>query len=347
MKIWQKIEPLVAVLLGLVLGLAFSYLAGESPLTVLKVLVSSAVGSGYNLGMTLFYAMPLALTGLSVSIAFRAGLFNIGAEGQLTLGALSTAAVGILFPNLPAPVAVPLAALAGVMTGAVWGGLAGVLRAYRGSHEVITTIMLNFVAAALASYVTLYLLKNPEVQNPETLAVAPSYLVDRWEIFQGAPLGWGFVVVIVVLGLTQAWMTRSARGFEMLAVGDSQRAARVAGISVERTQVLAMLMAGGFAGLVGFLEILGNSGKFRPAFSPDYGFMGIAVALLGRARPLGVLLAALLFGALHKGSVDLDFETENVTRDISKVIQACVIFVVCAEALWASVRNKIGGRAES
>jgi simple sugar transport system permease protein len=234
--------------------------------------------------------------------------------------------------------------LAGVLAGAIWGGLAGVLRAYRGSHEVITTIMLNFVAAALASYVTLYLLKNPDVQNPETLAVGSAYLVDKWAVFQGAPLGWGSIVVIAVLTGVHFWMDRTARGFESLAVGDSPRAARVAGISVERVQILAMAMAGGLAGLVGFLEILGNSGKFRPAFSPDYGFMGIAVALLGRARPIGVLLAALLFGALHKGSVDLDFETENVTRDISKVIQACVIFVVSADGLWAMVREKMARR---
>jgi ABC-type uncharacterized transport system permease subunit len=256
------------------------------------------------------------------------------------MGALATATVGILFPGLPAVVAIPLATLAGVLAGCFWGGVAGVLRAYRGSHEVITTIMLNFVAAALASYVTLYLLKNPEIQNPETLPVGAGYLIDKWEIFQGAPLGWGSLLVVAVLILTHVWMHFSASGFEISAVGESERAARVAGISVPRAQVQAMVMAGGFAGLIGFLEVLGNAGKFRPAFSPEYGFMGIAVALVGRSRPVGVLFAALLFAALHKGSVDLDFETENVTRDISKVIQACVIFTVCAEGLWSALRRR-------
>ncbi len=340
MRVLSKLEPFFAVLLGLALGLLFSMLAGESPLNVLRVLAVSAFGSGYNFGMTLFYAMPLTLTGLSVAVAFRAGLFNIGAEGQLTLGALAVAAFGATFPGLPSWLALPLAIFSAVFAGALWGWIPGYLRARRGSHEVITTIMLNFVAAALASYVTLYWMKNPEVQNPETLPVGPGYLLEKWNGFQGAPLGGALFLVAAVVVLLWVWLGRSVSGFELKVIGQNEKAAKFAGIPVERRQSWAMAIAGGLAGLVGVVEVLGNSGKFRPAFSPDYGFMGIAVALLGRGHPVGVFFSALLFGALHKGSVDLDFETEFVTRDISKVIQACVIFSVCAEGLWSRLRRK-------
>jgi simple sugar transport system permease protein len=332
-------EPVLAVSLGLALGLGVAGFAGEDPSLVLRVIFNSAFGTGYNLGMTLFYTTCLSLTGLSVAVAFRAGLFNIGAEGQLLWGALAVAAVGIYFPGLPAPFAVLISLVVSGSAGAFWAWIAGWLRAKRGSHEVITTIMLNFVAAAGTSYFTLYVLKNPDVQNPETMPVAPSYLLAPWEVFQGAPLGSALLGVLLVLVAYQVLMDRSVMGFELKAVGQSEKAARIAGVSVEKVQISAMAWAGCCAGWVGVVEVLGNSGKFRPSFSPDYGFMGIAVALLGRGHALGIFLSAFLFAALHKGSVDLDFESEIVTRDISKVIQACVIFVVCADGIWARWRK--------
>src|SRR5439155_8911021 len=153
---------------GLCLGLAVTWIAGENPCHVFKILCLGAFGSPYDFGMTLFYATPLVFTGLSVAVAFQAGLFNIGAEGQLTLGALAAAAIGALWPRVPSPLAPILAGFAAILCGTVWGGIPGWLRARRGSHEVINTIMLNFIAAGLASYVALYVLKNPESQNPET-----------------------------------------------------------------------------------------------------------------------------------------------------------------------------------
>src|SRR5207237_7574406 len=180
--------PLLALVFGLALGLGVASFAGENPWHVFQILLKSAFGSRYDFGMTLLYSTPLIFTGLSVAVAFQAGLFNIGAEGQLTVGALAAAALGALWPEAPATVAPLLAGLAALLAGSLWGAIPGWLRARRGSHEVINTIMLNFIAAGLASYVALYLLKNPDSQNPETRAVGSGYLIHQFGIFGGAPV---------------------------------------------------------------------------------------------------------------------------------------------------------------
>jgi general nucleoside transport system permease protein len=301
---------------------------------VLQILGRGAFGSGYDFGMTLFYATPLIFTGLSVAVAFEAGLFNIGAEGQLTLGALAAAVVGAVWPGLAWPLAPVVAGLAALAAGTLWGAIPGWLRARRGSHEVINTIMLNFVAAGLASYVALYVLRNPDSQNPETRPIAPAYCLSQFSIFGGAPVGAALPLALLVAILVWALMRRTVLGFEMRAVGQSESAARAAGIDPGRIRIIAMSLAGGLAGLVGVAEVLGNAGKFRVGFSPEYGFMGIAVALLGRNNPAGVVAAALLFGALHKGSSELDLETEHITREVSLIFQALIILSVSAEGVW-------------
>ncbi|MGZ3687464.1 MAG: ABC transporter permease [Bdellovibrionota bacterium] len=333
-RLLRFLQPLLAVTLGLTLGLLVTYVAGESPGHVLAILAKSAFGSRYDFGMTLFYATPLVFTGLSVAVAFHCGLFNIGGEGQLTMGALAAAAVGACFPALPWPLAPFVATLAAFGAGAFWGFIPGWLRARRGSHEVINTIMLNFIAAGLASWVTLHLLRNFDTQNPETRPVGPGYLIQHLAAFGDAPVSTAIFLALGVVIIYAIFFSRTALGFEIRAVGQSEPAARAGGIDAARTQILAMTLAGGVAGLVGVGEVLGNAGRFKPGFSPDYGFIGIAVALLGRNRPLGIVASALLFGALHKGAGDLDLETENVTRDLSMILQALVILSVSAEALW-------------
>src|SRR5437773_1312257 len=215
----KLLQPVLALALGLACGLAITWVAGENPWRVLRVLERSAFGSSYDLGMTLFYATPLIFTGLSVAVAFQAGLFNIGAEGQLTLGALAAAALGAVWPGLPAPMAQVLAGLAALLAGAFWGAIPGWLRARRGSHEVINTIMLNFIAAGLASYVTLYQLKNPDSQNPETQPIGTGYWIAQFGIFGGAPVSAAVVVAIVAAALVWMLLWRTALGFEVRAVG--------------------------------------------------------------------------------------------------------------------------------
>jgi general nucleoside transport system permease protein len=331
----KLLQPVFAVALGLSLGLGVTWIAGENPWHVFLILCQGAFGSGYDFGMTLFYATPLIFTGLSVAVAFQAGLFNIGAEGQLTLGALAAAAVGAVWPNLWSPLAPVLAGLAAFLGGTMWGAIPGWLRARRGSHEVINTIMLNFVAAGLASYVALYLIKNPDSQNPETRPVGAGYLIHQFGVFGGAPVSLALPLALVAALLVWVLLRRTVLGFEIRAVGQSESAARAAGIDPGRIRIIAMCLAGGLAGMVGVGEVLGNAGKFRLGFSPEYGFIGIAVALLGRNQPGGIVAAALLFGALHKGATALDLETERVTQELSLVLQALILLSVSAEGLWS------------
>ncbi|MCX6928556.1 MAG: ABC transporter permease [Verrucomicrobia bacterium] len=336
----KLLQPVLAVALGLALGLAVTWAAGEKPWHVFMILGKGAFGSGYDLGMTLFYATPLIFTGLSVAVAFHAGLFNIGAEGQLTMGALAAAGVGAIWPGLWSPAAPVLAGLAAILAGMLWGGIPGWLRARRGSHEVINTIMFNFLAAGLASYVALYLLKNPDSQNPETRPVGAGYLIHQFGMFGGAPVSLALPLAFLAALLVWVLLWRTVLGFELRAVGQNEIAARAAGIDTGRIRIIAMCLGGGLAGLVGVGEVLGNAGKFKVGFSPEYGFIGIAVALLGRNQPAGVVAAALLFGALHKGAATLDLETERVTQELSLVLQALIILSVSAEGLWSWLKKR-------
>jgi len=334
------LQPIFAVFAGLCLGLAVTWIAGENPWHVFKILCLGAFGSPYDFGMTLFYATPLVFTGLSVAIAFHAGLFNIGAEGQLTLGALAAAAVGALWPQCPSLLAPVIAGAGAFFAGMFWGAIPGWLRARRGSHEVINTIMLNFIAAGLCSYVTLYLLKSPDTQNPETRTVGAGYMIHQFAVFGGAPVSLALPLAILTALCVWFFLSKTVWGFELRAVGQSESAARAAGISAANVRIIALAFAGALAGLVGVAEVLGNAGRFKVGFSPEYGFIGIAVALLGRNHPLGILAAALLFGALHKGATALDLETEHVTRDLSLILQALILLSVCAEGLWSWMVKK-------
>jgi len=338
----KAFRSFLAMLLGLTLGLLVTAVAGENPLHVLEVLVKGALGSRYDLGMTLFYMTPLLFTGLAVSVAFRAGLFNIGAEGQLTVGALAAAWVGIRFSELPTVLAWPLAGVSAAVAGGLWAGLAGWLKARRGSHEVISTIMLNFIAASVSSYVTLYVLKNPESQNPETAAVGAGFWIPSLPGFSDSPASIAWIVGIVAALLLGWAMERTRWGFELKVVGQNESAAETAGISVARVQVMAMVLSGVLASGVALGEVLGSAHRFKLGFSPDYGFMGIAVALLARGNPFAVIGSAFLFGALHKGTADLDIETENVTRDLALVIQALIIACVSAEGFWDVFKKRKG-----
>jgi simple sugar transport system permease protein len=285
--------------------------------------------------MTLFYTAPLLLTGLAVAIPFRAGLFNIGAEGQLTVGALAAAWAAVLLPNLESPFLAFLWASSLAFTvGGVWGAIPGYLKAKRGSHEVITTIMLNFIAAGLTAYFTLYTIKDPESSQAETLLIAPVYQLKSFEFFNGAPMGsliFGLILLVVAL---HVWIRNSRWGYQLKAVGENERAAETYGITKQKVWVSSMFVAGGVAGLVGLVEVMGNAHRFKIGFSADYGFVGIAVALVARGNLLGILPSAFMFGLLQKGSASLDLETEKVTRDLSYIIQGLIILGVAAEGLW-------------
>jgi len=334
---------LFSVSLGLASCLLIAALVGENPFFVLFALIHGAFGSLSDLGYTLFYTTPLIFTGLSVAVAFHCGLFNIGSEGQLYMGALALTALGILLPQLPlAPVLGILAAFAG---GAAWGAIAGALKSYRGSHEVIVTIMLNFVSYSIVGFCILHVFKNPNSQNPETSLLGKAYsLPGLGDISVQSPLNGAFIfALLVALGV---WfiLFKTPWGFEIRMAGSSPETALRSGIPLRRRLVEAMAFSGGLSGLVAVNEIMGFAHKFRDQFSVGYGFIGIAVALLGRNRPLGIVMAALLFGALQKGSLALELDTEKITRDLAGVMQALIILFVASETFWLGLVTAIRRR---
>jgi len=303
----------------------------------------SSLGSPRALGRTLVEATPLALTGLSVALAFRAGLFNIGAAGQLVIGATCAGWVGFTW-DLPAPIHVPLAVAAGFAGGAAWGSIAGVLKARTGAHEVITTIMLNYIAYYLLNYALRSDAFQPAGRDDliskavRDSARLPEYSLGELTVHAGMFLAIAAAVIVWWL------LERSTVGFRLKAVGANPFASRYAGMSVGAMYVLAMLLAGGLAGLGGTVNILG-----RPSFSltSQYynflGFDGIAVALLARANPIGVLGAAFLFGVLRSGSTGMQAATSTPV-DIIIVIQALIILFVAAPALVRAIYRIKAGR---
>ncbi len=331
-------KALMGLIIGLLISLSLAAFAGENPWSVFLVLVKSAFGSPYDLGLALFYTTSLVFTGLSVSIAFHAGLFNIGAEGQLTVATLAAAWFGVAFPNLPPAIAPLLIACVGIAAGAAWGLIPGWLRAYRGSHEVIVTMMMNFLAAALAGYVTLNLIKNPESQNPESQAIPEVFMFKSYDFvqhwLQDSPANLSLILALILSVTIYFLLYRTVWGYEIRVSGQNEKASKIAGIEPKKMKILAMTLAGALAGGVALNEILGSSGRYKIGFSPDYGFVGIAVALLARNHPIGILASAFLFGVLQKGASDLDVETEFITRDFTRIIQAVLIFSVAAVYFW-------------
>ena len=287
------------------------------------------------LSETIVSATPLILTGLSVALAFRVGLFNIGAEGQLYIGSLFAVIAGFSLVGLPWFIHLPIAVGAGLLGGALWGFIPGLLKARTGAHEVIVTIMLNFVALNLIGWALKTELVQREGRSDAiSKIVEPTALIPA--LVQGLRAHWG--IVIALLAAVAVWwlLFRSTKGFEFRAVGFNPRAARYAGMSIAWSTVLSMVAAGGLAGLAGTAVILGGSGTLSPGFSPGYGFDGIVVALVGATRPLGVVAAAFLFGALRAGATPMQAAT-GTPIDLVVIIQALVIMFIAAPALVRAI----------
>ncbi|HVF48871.1 MAG TPA: ABC transporter permease [Pyrinomonadaceae bacterium] len=357
----ELLFPLIAVVAAFIVGGIVVLLIGDDPFETYRLLIGSALSWPDGIGYTLFYATPLIFTGLAVAVAFRCGLLNIGAEGQLYVAAFATAWVGITFANLSGWILIPLAFLAAMLSGAVWGAIPGVLKAKFGSHEVINTIMLNFVAVALTSYFTQYYFKTagdpilqtvpigrPAAAGQEALQGANAHIPRLGEFIPGLPeripLNVAFILALVACILVYLFLWRTKWGYEIRATGSNPTAAEYGGISTGRQIVLAMAVSGALAGMVGINEVLGYRYRFYSGFSPGigYGFTGITVALLGRNHPVGVLLAALLFGALTRGSLFVDIFTERVSKDLVLVLQGVVILFVASEALFRGSFRRFG-----
>jgi simple sugar transport system permease protein len=342
----ELVFPIIAIVAAFIVGGIIVACIGDDPILAYRLLIGSALSWPDGIGYTLFYATPLIFTGLAVAVGFRCGLLNIGAEGQLTIAAFATAWAGIEFAHLPWWVLIPLGCAVAILSGAAWAAIPGILKARFGSHEVINTIMLNFIAAGVASALTQSYFKEKGDAILETLPIAAQAHIPRLgQIIPGLPLrlplNVGFVFALMACAFVYLFLWRTKWGYEIRATGSNPHAAEYAGISVKKQIVLAMAVSGGLAGLVAVNEVLGYRYRYYQSFSANYGFTGIAVALLGRNHPVGVFLAALFFGALTRGGLFVDIFTEHVSRDLVFVLQALIILFVAAEALF---RRQLGKR---
>jgi len=307
---------------------------GDVVYNAYKALFLGAFGSAGAVSETLLVTTPLIFAGLSVALGFRAGLFNIGAEGQITVGAIAAAAAGFSFAGMPGPLHLALIVGAGFLGGAIWGAIPGILKAKTGAHEVITTIMLNYVSYRLADYLlTTHFYRRPDRFDPISKPV--TNLMPHL-------FGSGYranINILIAIGAAAgvAWLlNRSTIGFEFKAVGANPAAARAAGMSPTRTFVTVMALAGGIAGLAASAQLTGPTPSLTPGFSSGFGFDAIALALVGKAKPAGVVAAAFLFGILKAGSRNMQAATATPV-DIVTIIQALIIMFVAAPALVRAI----------
>lgn len=347
MTVLQKTgTPIISALLAIAVGSLIIWASGYDPVAAFAALFKGSFGSPKAIGDTLLKSTPLILTGLAVAYGFRAGLFNIGAEGQLFMGGLAATALGLALGGASWWISVPLMLLAAMLAGAAWAFIPALLKARIGAHEVITTMMFTYIGRYLVGYLVNGPMKEPG-NIPQTPALDPSAQLPRIatlfsdsarEALPILNLGRGHMGILVALAAAVViWLILkyTTLGFENRAVGFNRWASETAGISVQWTTVKALCISGLLAGLAGATEVMGVHHRLFDQFSSGFGFTGIAVALLAKNHPLGVIPAALLFGALSAGATTMQFEAK-VPQDIIQIIQALVIFFVAAEeiVLW-------------
>lgn len=354
LKLGSVLSPIVAVGAAFLVGGLVVMAIGESPFRIYAILFRGAFGSIDGIGYILFNACPLVFAGLGVAFAFRAGLFNIGGEGQLYIGSFLCAWAALSLDGLHAIILVPVLIAASAAGGALWASVPGFLKARLGVHEVINTIMMNFIAIGLTSYLVINVFKEAGQMTPQTAEIPVAGQLPR---LAGAlhnlgiplpyanPLNVSLLIALAAIWLAWFILYRTTLGYEIRAVGLNASAAEYAGINVRRTIVVAMALSGAFAGLVATNEVMGFRHRFLDNFSGGIGFMGIAVALLGKNTPLGVLLAALLFGVLNTGALEVDIFTD-VPRELILVVQAItIILVVVGNEIFT--RKLLGGEARA
>ena len=326
--------PLISLTLALFASGLVVLAIGENPVQAITVMIKGALGSTSGLGYTLYYATNYMFTGLAVAVAFHARMFNIGGEGQAAISGVGVAVVLLAFDWPHWTLALPAAIIGAGLFGAVWASIPAYLQAKRGSHIVITTIMFNFIAAAVMGFLLNGILKNPATQNAETVKFpVGAQLPTMHEML--APLGINFsksapANVSFLLALLCAWLVwfllwRTRLGYAIRAFGHSPGAAAYAGISAVKITMIAMIISGALAGMLSINVVMGEQERLIKEFVEGAGFVGIAVALMGRNHPIGIILAALLFGMLAQGGFELLWEMPNISKEVVLVIQGMII----------------------
>lgn len=324
-SVFSFVKAMLAVLSALIIVYFILLVTGYKPFPVYGSLLKGAFGSKRCIGETLVSTTPLLFSGLGFAIAYRCGLFNIGLEGQITVGGIAAAFVGYALPPMVPVLHVTLCILAGALAGAFWGFIPGYLKARFGIHEVIGVIMLNHIAFKVAAY--LVSMQGPMKATADDMPASPfiqnSAKIVR--IVKGTRIHWGIILAVAVAILIWVLLFRTRLGFKIRAVGKNQYAAETAGISIKKHIVLTLAISGALGGMAGAVEILGVHYRLFAAFSPGYGFDAIAVALLGMVHPIGIIASAFLFGVLRSGSVLMQ-ATYGVNKDMVSVITGIIVF---------------------
>ena len=339
--------PVLNLLSALLVAALVIHLLGEDPLESLQILINSAVVNPEGLSYTLFYASTFVFTGLAVSIAMQAGLFNIGAEGQMYFGGLGLTLAMLAFDaSLPWYLLIPAGIIGAALFGALWAFIPGYLQAKRGSHIVVTTIMFNFICASLMNFVIVKYLIPPGEQNTASRvfsAAAEMPRLGNWITVLGdTPLNISFFFAIIALVIYGVVMWRSSWGYKVRALGLNQHAAHYAGVKISAMIIIVMAISGALAGLGSVNSIMGSTHYLSLNFVGGAGFVGIAIALMGRQHPVGIFLSSVLFGALIQGGFDLSLEKPNIPTETFIFIQGLIIlFCGAMENLYAPAIIKL------
>lgn len=331
--------PLISLVAAMLIGSIVIIATGRNPISAYGVMINGAFGSFAGWDQTIVKAIPFMFTGLSYAIAKRCGIINLGAEGQFKIGALCAAIIGVSFSHLPMIVHLPLTLFAGFLGGALYSLIVAVLKLKFGASELITTIMLNYVATNIVSYFVTGPIKDSASSSyPQTAVMAEAAQLPR--LFQGSyRIHAGFLIVILALILYYIFLWKTTKGYELRVVGLNPTAGKYAGMSIKKSTLLSMFLAGGFAGIGGAIEIIAVQYRLmQTSFSVSYGFTGIAVALLGNNNPIGIFISGILFGGLQSGSAKMQ-ALVKVDSSIASVIQALVILFFAGRALF-QWRNK-------
>ncbi|MDN5343909.1 MAG: ral nucleoside transport system permease protein [Clostridia bacterium] len=343
-RLYGVFTSILAILGALLIGVFIILANGDSPLVAYLAMYTGSFGDLYHLASTLANATPLIFTGLSVAVAFKAGVFNIGSEGQLYMGGIAAAVLGIYITGLPSAVHIPLALLGGFLLGGLFGVFPAILKVKTGADEVVTTIMANYVAILFTSYLVNYPLKPASAPMGMTRDIMASAKLPL--LYSLSRLNLGFVLALITIVLIWVFFKYSVRGYECRMMGQNINFARYAGLRVNNNIILAMLISGGLAGLAGAVQVLGVQYRFVQDFSPGYGFDGITVSLMAGNNPFGILPAAILFGAMRAGGLAMELATK-IPSELSSVLQALIILFVTARGSIASYfENKLASNEQ-
>ena len=323
------VNSFIAIILAFLIGAFIISISGYDVSKTYLSLFYGAFGNPYNVAQTLLQTIPLIFTGLAVAIGFKGGLFNIGGEGQLYWGAFATAVASLIFPHAHGLMLVPLSLLAGAIAGGLWGMIPGYLKAKTGAHEVVTTIMMNYIGILATTFLLRNYFKEPGPIDQTSMIPGAAWL---GELIPHTRLTWAIFIGIAAVILTDLFLRKTVPGYHLQAVGENADATEYAGINSGKMTVISMSICGMAAGLAGSTMVLGVLHRFITNFSPGYGFVGIAVAVLGRNNPWGVLLSALLFGALEAGGVSMQLFAK-VPMDLVTIVQSLVILFLAAPSL--------------